>query len=117
MVQIPGENSILFWSIRSGRVTKIHSPSSSLSNDERLKNIGHNMSIRNLIFRVNSAAVSYLIRYDNLLQNATDVITKCDTKCGTRLLQNTSGFDHKMRQLLQNATFVKNCDITRGFPC
>ena len=79
MVQIPGENSKLFWSMRSGRVTKVHSPSSSLSKDERLKNIGRNMSIRNLIFGANSVAVSHLILYDSLLQNATDIITKCDT--------------------------------------
>ena len=110
MVQIPGENSKLFWSMRSGRVTKVHSPSSSLSKDERLKNIGRNMSIRNIIFGANSVAVSHLILYDSLLQNATDIITKC----GRRLLQNTSGFDYKMRQFyykmrqsLQNATFVK----------
>ena len=85
MVQIPGENSNLIRSIHLGRVTKIHSPSSPLSKDEVLKNIGHSMSIRNLIPGVNSAAVSYLIRYDSLLQNATDTVTKCDsnfiTKC------------------------------------
>ena len=37
------------------------------------------MSIRNLIFGVSSVTVSDLICYDNLLQNATDVITKCDS--------------------------------------
>ena len=62
------------------------------------------MSIRNLIVGVNSVTVSYLIRYDSLLQNATDVITKCDsyfiTKCDRSLLQNASGF------LLQNATVL-----------
>ena len=66
------------------------------------------MSIRNLIFGVNSVTVSYLICYDSLLQNATDVITKCDsyfiTKCDRSLLQNASGF------LLQNATVIINCD-------
>ena len=36
------------------------------------------MSIRNLIFGVSSVKVSYMIRFDSLLQNATDVITKCD---------------------------------------
>ena len=62
------------------------------------------MSIRNLIFSVNSVTVSDLICYDSLLQNATDVITKCDsyfiTKCDRSLLQNASGF------LLQNATVL-----------
>ena len=105
MVQTSSKNSKPFWSMRSGRVTKIHpSLPSSLSKDEGLKNIGHSMSIRNLIFGVNSVTVSYLIRYDSLLQNATDVITKCDsyfiTKCDRSLLQNVTTI------LLQNATEV-----------
>ena len=62
------------------------------------------MSIRNLIFVVNSVTVSYLIRYDSLLQNETNVITKCDSyfiiKYDRSLLQNVSG------SLLQNATEV-----------
>ena len=47
--------------------------------------------------------VSYLVYYDTLLQNATDIITKC-------FLQNTSGF------ALQNATVItKYLDfITKG---
>ena len=57
------------------------------------------MNIGNLILGVNSATVSYLIRYDSLLQNLLDVITKCDRN----LLQNASGF------LLQNATVIANC--------
>ena len=48
--------------------------------------------------------VSYLIRYDILLQNATDIITKCDsyfvTKCDRSLSQNAIGY------LLQNATIL-----------
>ena len=67
------------------------------------------MCIRNLIFGVSSVAVSYLIRYGSLLQNATDVITKCNscfiTICGRSLLQNASGF------LLQNAkVLITKCD-------
>ena len=97
MAQISGKNFKPFWSVPSGRVTKIHpSLPSSLSKDEGLKNIGHSMSIRNLIFGVNSVTVSYLIRYESLLQNATDVITKWDsyfiTKYDRSLLQNASGF-------------------------
>ena len=42
---------------------------------------------------------SYLIHYDTLLQNVTDIITKC-TKCDKGLLQNAIGF------LLQNATVL-----------
>ena len=70
-----------------------------------------------------------MINYETLLQNATDIITKygsyfitkyvrffitkCDrfiTKCDSyyKLRQ----FYHKMRQLLQNATFITNCDST-----
>ena len=67
---------------------------------EELKDIGNSMSIGNLILGVNSVTVSYLIRYDSLLQNATDVITKCDsfiTKCDSY---------YKMRQLIQNATIL-----------
>ena len=68
--------------------------------------------------------VSYLIRYNSLLQNAIDIITKCDSyfiiKCDRIVLQDTSGvfyykirqFYYKMRHLLQNATLVTNCDST-----
>ena len=77
-------------------------PSPLLSKDEGLRDIGHNMSIRNLILVASSVTVSYLIHHDSLLQNATDIITKSDsyliTKCGRSLLQNASGF------LLQIAT-------------
>ena len=93
-----------------GEWQKYTPPSLPLSKEEGLKNIGHNMDIRNLIFDVNSVTVSYLIYYDSLLQNATEVITKCDscfiTKCDRSLLQNASGF------LLQNATvLLKNATV------
>ena len=96
------------------------------------------MSTGNLIWGVNNVTVSYLIHHDRLLQNATDVITKYDnnfiTECCRNLLQIPSGFFlqnatvllqnvaviyklrrfyHKMRQLLQNATFITNYDITQ----
>ena len=75
-----------------------------------LKNIGYSMSIKNLILGVSSVTVSCLIRYDSLLQNVTDVITKCDsyfiTKRDRSLLQNASGFYYKMRQLLKNTTIL-----------
>ena len=49
-----------------------------------------------------------MIRYDNLLQNATDLITKCDRS----LLQNPSGFLLKSATvLLQNTTVVTKCDV------
>ena len=84
------------------------------------------MSIGNLVLGVNSVTVSYLIHYDSLSQNATDFFTKCDSyfikKCDRSLLQNASvfyykmrQFYYKMRQLLQNATFITNCNSTSSF--
>ena len=81
------------------------------------------MSIRNLIFSVNSVTVSDLICYDSLLQNATDVITKCDsyfiTKRDRSLLQNASAFllqnatvlFQNATILLQNAAVITKCDV------
>ena len=81
------------------------------SKDEGLKNIGHSMSIKNLIFDVDSVTVSDLIHYGTLLQNATDVITKCDSyfivKRDRSLLQNASGFLLQIATvLLQNVTVL-----------
>ena len=60
------------------------------------------MSIIILILGVNSVTVLFLIGYDTLSQNATDIITKCDsyfvTKCNRSSLLNVPGF------LFQNAT-------------
>ena len=53
------------------KVTKILPLSSPLSKGEGQRDIGYSMSIANLILGVNSATVSYLIHYDNLLQNTT----------------------------------------------
>ena len=65
-----------------------------------VRDIGHSMSIGNIILSVNNVTVSYLIHYDSLLQNMTDIFTKCKsyfiTKCD--------------RSLLQNATVIINCD-------
>ena len=86
-----------------------------LSKDEGLTNIGHSMSTGNLIWGVNGVTVSCLIHYDRLLQNATDVITKCDSyfipKCYRSLLQIASGFFiQNATVLLQNLTIITNCD-------
>ena len=94
------------------------------------------MSIGNLILSVNSATASYLIRYDSLLQNAKDIITKRDCyfiknaaevyyKISQFFLTKSDNFDAKcdsyhkfrrfyckMRHLLQNAAFITNCDST-----
>ena len=116
--------------MRSGRVTKIPPPSPPLPKGEGIRDIGHSITIANLFLGINSVTVSYFIHCDSLLQNASDIITKCDsyfiTKLDRSLLQNTSGFyyktrqfDYKMRRfyykmqkLLQNETFTTNCDST-----
>ena len=76
-----------------GEWQKYTPPSPPLSKDEGLKNIGHCISIRNLIFGVNSVTVPDLIRYHSLLQNAT-----------APLLQNAT-------VLLQNSTVITKCDV------
>ena len=73
------------------------------------------MSLKNLLFDVNGVMVLYLISYDSLLQNAIDVITKCDsyffTKCNRSLLQNASDFLlQNATVLLQNVTVITKCD-------
>ena len=91
--------------------------SRSLSNDEGLKNIGHSMSVRNLIFGVNSVMVSDLILWQ--------FITKCNTcyykmwqlsyykkqqkfitKCIEFLLQNGTVLLQNATVLLGNATIL-----------
>ena len=79
-----------FWE----KEKKIPPPSSPLSKDEVLKDIGHIMSIGNLILGVNSVTVSYLTHYDSLLQNATDI-----------LLQNATEVNYKMGQ-----DFITKCN-------
>ena len=83
------------------RVTKIHP---SLPHQD----IGRSMIIGNLFLVANSVTVSYMICFDSLLQNLTDIITKCDSyfiaKSDRSLLQNASG------SLLQNAAVITNCD-------
>ena len=74
----------------------------SPSNGEGLSNIQHNI-------RHNTHKVSYLIHYNTLLQNATDIITICNsyfiTVRGRSLLQIASGFlSQNVTVLLQNTT-------------
>ena len=98
----------------SRRVTKIPPPSPPFSKTEELRDIGHIIDIGNLILGVNSVTVSYLIHYDSLLQNTTN-IRKCDsyfiTKCTRSLLQNASEFLlQNATVLLQNTTVITNCN-------
>ena len=64
------------------------------------------MSIGNLVWGVSSGTVSYLIRYDSLLQNATDTIRKClrivSTTNASGLLQMLQVFYYKIRQFYYN---------------
>ena len=58
--------------------------------------------------------VSYSRYYDTLLQNGTDIITKCDssfiTKCCKNVFQNASDFLlQKATVLLQIATVIAKC--------
>ena len=105
MVQISGKNSKRFWSVHSEIVTKIHT-FLPFPKGEGLTNIEHNMSMGNLIWDVDSVTVSYLIYNDSPLQNATDIVSKCDSI----LLQNELVFIlQNVTVLLQNATVITNC--------
>ena len=105
----------------SDKKTPLSSP--PLSKDEGLSDVGHSMIFENLILVASSVTVSYLIHFDSLLQNAIDIITKCNSyfiiECDRRLLQNASGILlQNVTFLLQNATiitnyddFITNCDV------
>ena len=96
---------------------------------KEVRDIRYSIRIGNLIVGFNSVKVSCLIHYDTLLQNATDIITKCGsyfiTECNKSLLQNesvTTNCDdliikcdnyYKMRRLLQIAT-VQGIMFRRG---
>ena len=67
--KIPSRSGVCF----QGEWQKYTPPSLPLSKGDGLKNIGHSMSNKNLIFGVNSVTVSDLICYDSLLQNATAI--------------------------------------------
>ena len=99
-----------------GEWQKFIPPSPPLTKDETLRDIEHSTRIGNLVWGVNIVTVSFLIRYDSLLQNTANIITKRDsyfiTNCKMRK------FYYKMRQLLQivtiflqNAIVVTKCDI------
>ena len=83
-----------------------------LSKDEGLKDIGHIMSIGNLILDVKIVTVSYLMHCDSLLQNVKDSIKKCYsyfiTKCDRSLLQNASALLWQFYYKI--ATVIKKCD-------
>lgn len=51
-------------------------------------------------------AVSYLVRYDTLLQNVKYIMTKCGNY-----------FITKCSEFLQNATVITKCDVYYKLPC
>ena len=100
MDQVSGKNPNPFWSAQEEWL-KYTCPSTPLSKEEGLKDIGHNMSIGNLILVVNSVMVSYLICYK--------FITKCD-RCYYKMRQL---FYYKMRQKFVTkcvSFFITKCD-------
>ena len=98
-------------SMRSEREWQKYNPlSSPLSKDKGLRGIGHSMSIGNLTLSVTSVTVSYLIHYESLFQNATDIITKCDSYFITKYDYYKLQLLHIVTISLQNATVITNCD-------
>ena len=78
---------------------------------------------RDLVLGFKSGYGSYLVHYDTLLQNATDIVTKYDGQFITKMQQKFKNmrqvfyykmrqFYYKMRQLLRNATFMYEIPIT-----
>ena len=112
---ISNENSMAFLSFSSARATEIHPP----SKDEELKvnrfKMGMVLDTR-WSWESIVIMVSYSVHYDTLVQNATDIITKCEsyfiTKCDKSLLQNASPFLLQNTTLLQNAMFITKCVST-----
>ena len=79
-------------------------PSPPLFKDKGLKDIGHRMSIRNVILVVSGVTVRCLIRYDTLLRNVTDII------------KNTTAILFDMWPLLQIATILlQNATVITKF--
>ena len=61
---------------------------------------------KNCFWESAMVTVSYLVHYETLLQNATEIITKCDKS----LLQNALGIlFQNATVLLQNVTVVTKC--------
>ena len=87
------------------------------SNNEGLMNmyISWYLKQRNLLWMSVRVTVTYLVYYETLLQNETNIIAKCDsyfiTKCDKSLLQNASGFLlQNASVLLQIVTVITKCD-------
>ena len=101
MIQISSENSKLFWSMCSGRVTPIHRSFPLLFKDKGLKDIGHSMRIGNLILGVNSVMVSFYYKMQQLFNY--NMRQKFITKYIRFSIIN-------LRVLLQDVIVITNCD-------
>ena len=91
-----------------GEWLKYTLPSSPLFKDESLRDIGHSMSIENLIWGVNSVTVSHLIHYGSLLQNATVTSLQNATEGYYKMCQvfyyKIRKFNYKLQHLFQITT-------------
>ena len=91
----------------------MHPSLPSVSKDEGLRDVGHSMTIGNLILGVNSIPVSYLIHHDSLIQNATAIYYKMRQVFYYKMWQ----FYCKMWQLLQIATILLQNATVITNPC
>ena len=67
------------------------------------------MSIGNLVLGVNGVTVLYLIHYESLSQNETGTLLQNATEVYYKMCQ---VFYYRIRQLLQNATFITKLHST-----
>ena len=106
MSQNSGQNSKPFWRLRVGKGSFVHHPSVG----EGLRDIQHSISrILDKNFYVWFIMTLYCKTRQILLQIATAILLQNATKVYYKMRQ---VFYYKMRQLLQNATFITNCDST-----
>ena len=104
--QNSSQNSNLFWRLCFGRRPVAHPP----SNGEGLRDIQHSMSmVLDTRFHIWFIMTLYYKMRQILLQNATAILLQNATEVYYKMRQ---VFYYKMRQLLQNATFITNCDST-----
>ena len=113
--QNSSKNPKPFWRLRVGRGSAVHPP----SNGEGLRDIWYNMSrILDTRFYIWFIMRLYYKMRQILLQNATEFSYKMRLVFYYNMRQfyyKIQQFHYSMRQLLQNATFIINCDSTNTF--
>ena len=96
------------------------------SKDVGPKDIGNNMNMALDTRKSNFVnqewfAVSYLVHYDTLLQNATDINTKCDKSslqnASTSLLQNATLLLQIATVITKYVNFITKCDSHYKIHC